>query len=63
MRDREKDIKWEGKQFFVIYSPERKRYEVCRNGVTCADVYGHGEEAACIRTAQKLDRYAHMNAR
>lgn len=56
--DRELDIKWEGKKFFVIYSRERKRFEVCKNGVTAAEVYGHGEELACIRTARKLDRYA-----
>ncbi len=55
----ESDIKWEGKKFAVIYCRSRKRHEVLCNGITHSEVYGWGTESACIRTAERLERYAH----
>jgi hypothetical protein len=56
---KESDIKWEGKRFSVIFNAHLKRFEVLKSCITHAEVQGWGQdEAAVIRCAQRLDKYA-----
>lgn len=57
----EENIKYEGKNFFVIWDVKKHRFEVLKRHVTHATVEGWGDNLEqVVRTAKRLERYPHM---
>ena len=58
MAFKESDIKYEGKNFFVLWNGKLKRFDLCKRLITHAYVVGHGANMeAAIRTAKRLELY------